>query len=66
MAAILCPGTGWRPNKKPLPPDRFKKQILDLWDKAYVCAAQSAVAVNNISLISAALSAMRVDKEMFG
>ncbi|CAL8310591.1 unnamed protein product [Boreogadus saida] len=27
LAALLCPGAGWLPNEKPLPPDRLQKQI---------------------------------------
>lgn len=59
LAAILCPGTRWQPKEKPLPPEQ--KQIAALLDTAYVCAA----AVNNISLISVAPSAISVRKEMF-
>ena len=43
LAALLFPGAGWRPNEKPLPPDRLQKQ--------FVCTSQSAAAVNNIALL---------------
>ena len=25
LAALICPGAGWRPNEKPLPPDRLER-----------------------------------------
>ena len=33
----------------------FQKQMAILWDKTYICAAQSAAALNNITLISGQL-----------
>ena len=66
LAALLCPGARWRPNAKPLPPDRLQRQIVGLTDKVFVCASQSAVAVNNITLLSSALVSLSVGREVYG
>ncbi|CAL8253945.1 unnamed protein product [Boreogadus saida] len=66
LAALLCPGAGWRPNKKPLPPDRLQKQITGLTDRVFVCASQSAAAVNNIALLSSALVSLSAGRETYG
>ena len=39
LAALLCPGAGWRPNENPRPPDRLQKQIVGLTDRVFVCAS---------------------------
>jgi hypothetical protein len=66
LAALLCPGAGWRPNEKPLPPDRLQKQIAGLTDRVFVCASQSAAAVNNIALLSSALVSLSAGREAYG
>ena len=66
LAALLCPGAGWRPNEKPLPPDRLQRQIVGLTDKVFVCASQSAAVVNNIALLSSALVSLSVGREAYG
>ena len=58
LAALLCPGAGWYPNEKPLPPDCLQKQIVGLTDRVFVCASQSAAAINNLALLSSALVAL--------
>ena len=63
LAALLCPGAGWRPSEKPLPPDRL--QIAGLTDRGFVCAPQSAAAVNNIALLSAALFSLSAGREAY-
>ena len=63
LAALLSPGAGWLPNEKPLPPDRLQKQIVGLTDRVFVCASQSAVAVNNIALLSSAMVSLSADRE---
>ncbi|CAL8235894.1 unnamed protein product [Boreogadus saida] len=65
-AALLCPGAGWRPSEKPLPPDRLQKQIAGLTDRVFVCASQSAAAVNNIALLSSALVSLLAGREAYG
>ncbi|CAL8340888.1 unnamed protein product [Boreogadus saida] len=62
LAALLCPGAGWRPNERPLPPDCLQKQIAGLADRVFVCASQSAAAVNNIALLSSALFPLSVSR----
>ncbi|CAL8397446.1 unnamed protein product [Boreogadus saida] len=37
LAALLCPGAGWGPDEKPLPPDRLQKQIVGLTDSVHLC-----------------------------
>ena len=66
LAALLCPGVGWRPNEKPLPPDSLQRQIVCLTDNVSVCASQSAAAVNNIALLSSALVSLSVGREAYG
>ncbi|CAL8387746.1 unnamed protein product [Boreogadus saida] len=66
LAALLCPGAGWRPNEKPLPPDRLQKQITGLTDRVFVCASQSAAEVNNITLLSSALVSLSAGREAYG
>ena len=66
LAALLCPGAEWRPNEKPLPPDRLQKQIVGLTDRVFVCASQSAAAVNNIALLSSAMVSLSADREAYG
>ncbi|CAL8340157.1 unnamed protein product [Boreogadus saida] len=66
LAALLCPGAGWRPNEMPLPPDRLQKQIVGLTDRVFVCASQSAAAVNNIALLSSAMVSLSADREFYG
>ncbi|CAL8349730.1 unnamed protein product [Boreogadus saida] len=66
LAALLCPGAGWRPNEKPLPPDRLQKQIVGLTDRVFVCASQSAAAVNNIAMLSSAMVSLSADREAYG
>ncbi|CAL8378948.1 unnamed protein product [Boreogadus saida] len=66
LAALLCPGAGWRPNEKPLPPDRLQKQIVGLTDRVFVCASQSAAAVNNIALLYSAMVSLSADREAYG
>ncbi|CAL8350915.1 unnamed protein product [Boreogadus saida] len=66
LAALLCPGNGWRPNEKSLPPDRLQRQIAGLTDRVFVCASQSAVAVNNIALLSSALVSLSAGREAYG
>jgi len=58
---------GATPGSDPLPrrwmvsdAPRPVPQIAAMWDKSYVCATLSAVALNTISLLSSALSAMTV------
>ncbi|CAL8350689.1 unnamed protein product [Boreogadus saida] len=63
LAALLCPGAGWRPSEKPLPPDRLQKQIAGLTDRVFVCPSQSAAAVNNIALLSSALVSLSAGRE---
>ncbi|CAL8255091.1 unnamed protein product [Boreogadus saida] len=68
LAALLCQGAGWRPNEKPLPPDRLQKQIADigLTDRVFVCASQSAAAVNNLALLSSDLVSLMAGREAYG
>ncbi|CAL8404882.1 unnamed protein product [Boreogadus saida] len=66
LAALLCPGAGWHPNEKPLPPDRLQKQIVGLTDRVFVCASQSAAAVNNIAMLSSAMVSLSADREAYG
>ncbi|CAL8336465.1 unnamed protein product [Boreogadus saida] len=66
LAALLCPGAGWHPNEKPLPPDRLQKQITGLTDRVFACASQSATAVNNIALFSSALVSLSAGREAYG
>ena len=66
LAALLCPGAGWLLNEKPLPPDRLQKQIVGLTDRVFVCASQSAAAVNNIALLSSAMVSLSADREAYG
>ncbi|CAL8388097.1 unnamed protein product [Boreogadus saida] len=65
LAALLCPGARWRPKEKPLPPDRLQKQSVGLMDRVFVCASQSAVAVNNIALLSSALVSLSAGREAY-
>ncbi|CAL8254823.1 unnamed protein product [Boreogadus saida] len=60
LAALLCPGAGWRPN------DRLQKQIVGLTDRVFVCASQSAAAVNNIAMLSSAMVSLSADREAYG
>ena len=62
----FCPGAGWLLNEKPLPPDRLQKQIVGLTDRVFVCASQSAAAVNNIALLSSAMVSLSADREAYG
>ncbi|CAL8403787.1 unnamed protein product [Boreogadus saida] len=65
LAALLCPGARWRPNEQ-LPPDRLQKQIVGLTDRVFVCASQSAAAVNDIALLSSAMVSLSADREAYG
>ena len=53
-------------SEKPLPPDRLQKQIVGLTDRVFVCASQSAAAVNNIALLSSAMVSLSADREAYG
>ena len=50
----------------PLPPDRLQKQITGLTDRVFVCASQSAAAVNNLALLSSALVSLSADRDAYG
>ncbi|KAJ3600340.1 hypothetical protein NHX12_031325 [Muraenolepis orangiensis] len=65
LAALLYEGAGWRPNKKRLPPDCLQKQLAALWEKSYICAAQSTAAVNNVAVLASSLSSLTVEKVAF-
>ena len=65
LASLHCPGAGWRPNEKPLPPDPLQKQIAGLTDRVFVCASQSAAAVNNMALLSSALVSLSAGRDAY-
>ena len=65
LAALLCPGPGWLPSEKPLPPDCLQKQIVGLTDRVFICASQSAAVVNNLALLSSALVSLSASREAY-
>ena len=71
LAALLCPGAGWRPNKKPLPPRPppeadYRPDGQGVRLCLAVCASQSAAADNNIALFSSALVSLSAGREAYG
>ena len=62
LASVLCPDTMWRPDLKPSPKGKLETKMAELADKAYMNAAQSAAAGNNIALLAAFISKVSAGK----